>query len=101
MLTNTEETPVHVAMIATHYPHAAHREEFVERVRKVAEAFRSTPGCLSAECWLSAEAVVSIVRWESDEAFAASLAALGAADLDVAFDEREARPREIVRLAAA
>ncbi|MFI9597434.1 antibiotic biosynthesis monooxygenase family protein [Nonomuraea sp. NPDC052265] len=92
---------MNVAMIASHYPHAAYREEFVERVRKVAEVFRGMPGCLSAECWLSEDAVVSIVRWESDEAFAASLAALGTADVDVAFDEREARPREIVRLAAA
>ncbi|MEU5868375.1 MULTISPECIES: antibiotic biosynthesis monooxygenase family protein [unclassified Nonomuraea] len=92
---------MNVAMIAKHYPQAAYREEFVGRVRKVAEAFRGMPGCLSAECWLSEDAVVSIVRWESDEAFAASLAALGTADVDVAFDEREARPREIVRLVAA
>ncbi|GGT41326.1 antibiotic biosynthesis monooxygenase family protein [Nonomuraea spiralis] len=101
MLTNTEESPVNVAMIATHYPQPAHREEFVTRVRKVAEVFRGMPGCLSAEIWLTQDTVVSFVRWESDEAFAASLPALGDADVDVAFDEREARPREIVRLVAA
>ncbi|MFI5526847.1 antibiotic biosynthesis monooxygenase family protein [Streptomyces platensis] len=89
-----------VAMVAHHYPHAAHRAEFIVRVHQVAEAFRGTPGCLSADCWESAEAVVSIVQWESEEASATSFAAVMSAGLDLAFDEREARPREIVRLAA-
>ncbi|MEF3112790.1 antibiotic biosynthesis monooxygenase [Streptomyces chrestomyceticus] len=92
-----------VGMVAHHYPHAAHRAEFVKRVRRVAEEFRRTPGCLSADCWLAADgdAVVSIVQWESEEASAASLAAVqAAAGLDLAYDERESRPREIVRLAA-
>ncbi|MFF4951777.1 antibiotic biosynthesis monooxygenase [Streptomyces chattanoogensis] len=92
-----------VGMVASHYPHAAYREEFVSRVRQVGEVFRRTPGCLSADYWLSAdgEAVISIVQWESEEASAASFAAIAAAGVDVAYDEREARPREIVRLVAA
>ncbi|GAA2901280.1 antibiotic biosynthesis monooxygenase family protein [Nonomuraea rubra] len=91
-----------VAMVAHHYPRAEHREEFVARVHRVAEVFRGTPGCLSAEAWLAGEAVVSIVRWESQEASAASLvAAQGAAGVDIAFDERESRPREIVQLVEA
>ncbi|MFH8406842.1 antibiotic biosynthesis monooxygenase [Streptomyces sp. NPDC018019] len=92
-----------VGMVAHHYPRPAHREEFVARVHRVAEEFRRTPGCLSADCWLTADgdAVVSVVQWESEEASAASLAAVQAAPgLDLAHDEREARPREIVRLVA-
>lgn len=91
-----------VAMIGSHFPRAAHREEFISRVQRVAEAFRATPGCLSAECWLSAdgEAVVSTVQWESEEAFNASFAAVQKADLDIAYDDRESRPREIFHLVA-
>lgn len=90
-----------VGMVASHYPHPASREEFISRVHQVAEEFRRTPGCISADCWVTAEAVVSIVQWESEEASNASFAAVQAAGLDLAFDERESRPREIVRLLAA
>ncbi|MEU8685868.1 antibiotic biosynthesis monooxygenase [Streptomyces sp. NPDC048611] len=89
-----------VGMIASHYPHAAHREEFIARVHRVREVMLRTPGCLSADCWLSADAVISMVQWESEEAAAASMAAVEAAELDVAYDEREARPREIVQVVA-
>ncbi|WP_030807929.1 putative quinol monooxygenase [Streptomyces sp. NRRL S-337] len=91
-----------VAMVASHYPHAAHLDEFVSRVHQVAEAFRNTPGCLSAECWVSAagDAVISTVQWESEEARNASLATVGASALDLAHDAREARPREIQHLVA-
>ncbi|MEU8912746.1 hypothetical protein [Streptomyces nigrescens] len=40
------------------------------------------------------------MQWESEEASAASFATVAAAGLDLAYDERESRPREIVRLAA-
>ncbi|WP_037312402.1 antibiotic biosynthesis monooxygenase [Amycolatopsis orientalis] len=92
-----------VGFVATHYPHPDHHDAFVSRVHRVAEALRSTPGCLSAECWVTAagDAVVSIARWESEAAQAASMQALGSADVDVAFDEREVRPREIVQLVSA
>ncbi|MGV9770842.1 antibiotic biosynthesis monooxygenase [Streptosporangium sp. NPDC003464] len=90
-----------VGMVASHYPHASHREEFISRVHQVAEVFRGTAGCLSADCWVSADAVISIVQWESEDAFAASFAAITAAGLDLAYDERESRPREILRLVAA
>lgn len=40
-----------VGMIASHYPHAAHREEFIARVHRVREVMLRTPGCLSADCW--------------------------------------------------
>ncbi|MEV6911702.1 antibiotic biosynthesis monooxygenase [Amycolatopsis sp. NPDC051071] len=86
-----------VGFVAMHYPHADHHDAFVARVR------RDTPGCLSAECWVTAagDAVVSIARWESEAAQAASMQALGSADVDVAYDEREVRPREITALVSA
>ncbi|OXM54248.1 antibiotic biosynthesis monooxygenase [Amycolatopsis alba] len=92
-----------VGFVATHYPHADHHSEFVSRVQRVADVLRSTPGCLGAECWVTADgdAVVSIVHWESESAQAASMQALGTADVDVAFDDREVRPREIVQLVSA
>ncbi|WP_414938981.1 antibiotic biosynthesis monooxygenase [Amycolatopsis sp. cmx-11-51] len=92
-----------VGFVATHYPHPEHHDDFVSRVQRVAIALRATPGCLAAECWVTAtgDAVVSIVRWESETAQAASMRALGSADVDVAFDDREVRPREIVQLVSA
>ncbi|WP_431956190.1 antibiotic biosynthesis monooxygenase [Nocardia lijiangensis] len=89
-----------VGMIAVHYPEAEHFEDFVARVRKVAAVMRSTPGCLSATYWANdtGDAVVSTVEWESDEAVAATYAAIQTADVDVEFDARERRPREILRL---
>ncbi|MGC5016729.1 antibiotic biosynthesis monooxygenase family protein [Streptosporangium sp. DT93] len=87
-----------VAMLANHYPHAAHRDAFVERVHRVAEEFLRGPGCLSAECWLTGDAVVSFVRWESEEAFVTAFTALRTEELDIDHDERESRPREIVKL---
>ncbi|MEU3624715.1 hypothetical protein BS329_34610 [Amycolatopsis coloradensis] len=89
-----------VGFVATHYPRPDHHDDFVTRVQRVADALRATPGCLAAECWVTAagDAVVSIVRWESETAQAASMRALGSADVDVAFDDCEVRPREIVRL---
>ncbi|TJZ59054.1 hypothetical protein FCH28_02635 [Streptomyces piniterrae] len=92
---------MNVGMVAYHYPHAAHREEFISRVRQVRDVMLRTPGCLSGECWASGDAVISIVRWESEDARAASFAAVAEAGVDVAYDERESRPRDIVPLVAA
>jgi quinol monooxygenase YgiN len=65
-----------VGMVAVHYPHREHREEFLGRVRHAVEVMLPSPGCLSAECWMTVtgEAVVSIGSWESEKAMAASLA---------------------------
>jgi quinol monooxygenase YgiN len=92
-----------VGIVGSHYPHASHREEFISRVHQVAEVFRRTPGCLSADCWVSpdGDAVISTVQWESEEALTASYAAVQAAGVDVAYDERESRPREILRLVSS
>ncbi|MCA6091134.1 antibiotic biosynthesis monooxygenase [Streptomyces sp. SCA3-4] len=88
-------------LVAFHYPHASHREEFIARVRRVAEIFRRTPGCLSADCWVTDEAVASTVHMDSAEALDAALATVMAtAGADIVFDDRETRPREIHRLTA-
>ncbi|MEU0501204.1 antibiotic biosynthesis monooxygenase [Nocardia sp. NPDC005998] len=92
-----------VGFVAFHYPRPEHFDDFVSRVHKVAAAMRSAPGCLSVDCWISTDgddAVVSTGQWESEEAFAASFAAVAAAQVDVTFDDREHRPRQIFRLAA-
>jgi heme-degrading monooxygenase HmoA len=99
-----KESIMKSGMVVNHYPHASHREEFISRVQEVAEEFRRTPGCLSADCWLPADgdAVISIVQWESEEASVASFAAVRAAGfaLDPAHGEQETRPREIIRIVA-
>jgi heme-degrading monooxygenase HmoA len=89
-----------VGFVAAHYPQPTHFDKFVARVQQVAEVLRSTPGCLSAECWvtISGDAVVSTAQWESDEAFTASFAAVRDAGMDVTFDERERQPRQIFKL---
>jgi hypothetical protein len=46
---------------------------------------------------VAGDAVVSIVQWESEAASAASLVAVQAADVDIDFDERKSRPREVLR----
>ena len=88
-----------VGFVAAHYPQPTHFDKFVARVQQVAEVLRSTPGCLSAECWvtISGDAVVSTAQWESDEAFTASFAAVRDAGMDVTFDERERQPRHKLR----
>lgn len=89
-------------MVAIHYPRAAHREEFVSRVQHAAQVMGSAPGCLSADCWLTADgAVVSTAQWETAKAMKASFQAAEAAGVDFTFDDRETQPREIHRLLGA
>ncbi len=89
-----------VGFVEIHYPHISHREEFISRVRRAVEVMRPTPGCLSADCWVTAagDAVVSTAQWESEEALASSFATAKAAGVDFDYDERESRAREILRL---
>lgn len=95
-----DEKQMTVGFVAIHYPRAAHYDEFVSRVQHAAEVMRATPGCLGAACWVTpaGEAVISIAHWESEAAQASSLATAKAAGVDFDYDEREARPREILRL---
>jgi quinol monooxygenase YgiN len=89
-----------IGFVAIHYPHISHREEFISRVQQAAEVMRPTPGCLSADCWVTVagDAVVSTAQWESEEALVSSFATARAAGVDFDYDERESRPREIFRL---
>jgi len=89
-----------VGFVAVHYPDAAHRDDFISRVQHAAEVLRSTPGCLAADCWIAVtgDAVVSTAQWESEEAQTCSFAIAKAAGVDFDYDEREIRPREILRL---
>ena len=92
-----------VGFVAIHYPHISHREEFISRVQQAVEVIRLTPGCLSADCWVTVagDAVVSTGQWESEDARASSFATAKAAGVDFDYDERESRPREILRLVSA
>ncbi len=92
-----------VGFIGIHYPHIPHREEFISRVQRAVEVMRPTPGCLSADCWVTVagDAVVSTGQWESEEALASSFATAKAAGVDFDYDQRESRPREILRLVSA
>ncbi len=92
-----------VGFIGIHYPHIPHREEFISRVQRAVEVMRPTPGCLSADCWVTVagDAVVSTGQWESEEALASSFATAKAAGVDFDYDQRESRPRDILRLVSA
>jgi hypothetical protein len=92
-----------VMLVAWHYPYAEHREEMIQRVRDAAEVFRSTSGCLAADVWLDDEsgAVVATGRFDSDDAVRRSFAAVTTSDVDFDPDERESRPRAVMRLVAA
>ncbi|WP_106401453.1 antibiotic biosynthesis monooxygenase family protein [Actinocorallia populi] len=89
-----------VGFVAFHYPQPNHFEEFVGRAHRVRAFLEEKPGCRSAEVWATpdAEAVVTIVRFETEEALQEGIAA--AADLGdvIAYDERERAPRQISML---
>ncbi len=89
-----------IGFVAIHYPHISSREEFISRVQQAVEVMRPTPGCLSADCWVTVagDAVVSTAQWETEEAMASSFATARAAGVDFDYDERESRPREVFRL---
>jgi quinol monooxygenase YgiN len=89
-----------IGFVAVHYPQPAHFQEFINRTMQAVQAIRPTPGCRSADYWVTAEgdAVVTTGRWDSAEALEASFAAAGAAGIDFAYDERECRPRQVLHL---
>jgi len=91
-----------VGLVAIHYPEAGQADEMVDRVRAAAEVFTATPGCLEATCWRgSSGAVVTIGKWESEDALKAGFAAVTAAGVDFEYDERESRPREVFQIVSA
>ncbi len=76
-----------VGFVGIHYPHISHREEFISRVQRAVEVIRLTPGCLSADCWVTVagDAVVSTAQWESEDARVSSFATAKAAGVDLGF----------------
>lgn len=88
-----------IGIVAVHYPKDEHRQEFVRRVSAAADAVGASAGCLAADCWVTAEgAVVSTAQWVDENAMWSSFAAAEAAGVDFTYDDREARPRDIMRL---
>jgi quinol monooxygenase YgiN len=89
-----------IGFVAVHYPGPAYFEEFIGRAMQAVRAMRPTPGCQSADYWVTAEgeAVVTTGQWDSVEALQESFAAAGAAGVDFAHDERECRPRQVLHL---
>ncbi|WP_280259176.1 antibiotic biosynthesis monooxygenase [Nocardia wallacei] len=89
-----------VGFVAFHYPAAAHFDDFVDRVGRVAKFLGTTRGCLSVDYWVTDDdaAVVSAAHWETEDDYTAAFTLDGAPDIDIAFDEREVRPREIYKL---
>ena len=83
--------------IAFHYPKPEHLEEFVDRTRQVRDALQASPGCLSAEIWVTSDgdAVVTNARFETPQELQEALAAGRALGDVVAFDDRECKPRQI------
>lgn len=76
-------------------------DTFVERVQRAAEVVGRSEGCLGADCCTTEDgAVVSTVRWLSLSAMRASFAATAQARVDFSHDNREARPRHVLRLAS-
>jgi|SRR5215469_4603891 len=89
-----------VGIVALHYPRPEHRAEMISRVHRAAEVMAATPGCLTADCWVSVdgEAIVTTGQWESEQALSAGFAAVRTAGIDFDYDERESRPREVFKL---
>jgi heme-degrading monooxygenase HmoA len=75
----------------------------ISRVHRAAEVLAATPGCLAVDCWLSEDnqAVVTTAQWESEQARIAGFSAASTAGVDFDYDEREFRPREVIRLVPA
>ena len=88
-----------IGLVAVHYPEADHADEMMDRVGAAADVLIGTPGCLEATCWReSGGAVVTIGKWESEDALKAGFAAVTAAGVDFEYDERESRPRDVFRM---
>ena len=72
----------------------------IQRIQAAGVVMERVPGCLGAECWLEAGglAVVSIGTWDSEESCKRSFAAVAESKVDFEQDEREERPRAVLRL---
>lgn len=92
-----------VGLVAAHYPRREHRDEMISRVHQAAEVMAATPGCLAVDCWASEDnqAVVTTGQWESEQALTAGFTAVRTAGVDFDYDDRESRPRDVLKLVSA
>ena len=84
------------------YPKVEHRNQMIERVRQAATVMRTVPGCIDVDCWTdeTSGTVITTAKWESRETLEAAFKAVRAAGVDIGYDDREARGREIFSLLA-
>ncbi len=87
-------------LVAFHYPKPEHHDEMTRRITRAAEVMTTVPGCLEADCWKeeSSGAVVATGTFESKEACMRAFHAVAAAKVDIDFDDRESRPRDVYNL---
>ncbi len=87
-------------LIAFHYPRPDHHSEMIERIRSATAVLVEQPGCHGVEMWQEEPggAVVALGVWDSKEQAMAGFDAVSAAGVDLAFDEREERPRQVHNL---
>lgn len=92
-----------VCLIGVRYPRADYFSDFTNRARLTMERLTGTPGCLSAEWWVTTdqEAVVSVARFTSADTFTTARISIPDANLDFGYDERERQPRQVVVLESA
>ncbi len=86
-----------LAVVAFHYPKPEHRDELVARLAAAAEVKAATEGCVDVGYWEEREsgALVSTGTFASEEAWTRAVEAVVGADVDFAYDEREASPRDV------
>ena len=86
-------------LLAFHYPKPEHRTEMLHRLARAVEVMANADGCLGAEYWRD-EASGALVATAKFDAKHRCLEALDhtAAIVDIAYDERESRPREVYHL---
>lgn len=89
-------------LVAVHYPRPENADDLVERVGRAAKVMATAPGCLDVRCWTdeASGAVVATAKFASKQTCDEALAT-AAATVDIAYDERERRPREFYHLIGA
>ena len=87
-----------VCLIGVHYPRADYFSEFVKTVRKASDRLLGTPGCVSAEWWITTdqESVVSVAHFTSDAAVSSARVKVRESNLADGYDERICQPPQIV-----
>jgi ABC-type phosphonate transport system ATPase subunit len=89
-------------LIAFHYPRPAHAVELTQRIAKAAEIMAAAPGCQDIDYWKDegTGAIVATAKFDSKHTCLDALAA-AAETVDIAYDDREERPRDVYYLVEA